>query len=335
MSSETEQRFQQRGRHVQTILASIATSMQIPTEEQGGWVLRMLEVLQGVVARLNESVKEGNPNSIEEVSGGLENGEARRYFDECTKRFGINYDTVFDTPAEKDEFEEIIKVVDEVFEEIKGMVQDNWIIQREEETRRLSRSRMVFEPTTQGVDPGGRSGPGVMMYENQGIGDQTQGVFELNGEPRANGQQSTDQSNQPNQQTMQMMVNMLSMQMRHIQQEGELNRKEAELNRKHIQQEAERKAIHDSELLEIAKRDEVRKDHREDQKMNFANQAAAVASFMRPASAKVHFWGKTLTEVTTTELSKYVDLIATFVETVDRSAGPLNELIKTIRHFIQ
>ena len=126
MSSETEQRFQQRGRHVQTRLASIATSMRIPSKEQEGWVMRMIEVLQGVVGRLNESVKDGNPNSIEEVSGGLENGEARRYFDDCTKRFGINYDTEFDTQEEKENFEEISKVVDEVFEEVKGMVQDTW-----------------------------------------------------------------------------------------------------------------------------------------------------------------------------------------------------------------
>ena len=73
-----------------------------------------------------------------------------------------------------------------------------------------------------------------------------------------------------------MMVDML----KHMQQESELNRK-------HIQQEADRKANHDLQLLEIAKRDETRKDHREDQKMNFANQAAAVAAFMRPPSVKV------------------------------------------------
>ena len=41
--------------------------------------------------------------------------------------------------------------------------------------------------------------------------------------------------------------------------------------------------------------------------MNFANQAAATAAFMRPVSAKSFFGGKTLTEVTTTELGKYVD----------------------------
>jgi hypothetical protein len=82
-----------------------------------------------------------------------------------------------------------------------------------------------------------------MIYENQGIGGRTQGVFEYNGEQsndqqnQQNGQQSFDQSN-PNQQTVQMMVNMLSMQMKHIQQEGELNRI-------HNQQEADRKATHE------------------------------------------------------------------------------------------
>ena len=105
--------------------------MMTPPDQQEGWVLKMLEVLQEVMGRLNESVKEGN--TIEELSVGLENTEARRYFDECTKRFGINYDTEFDTTEEKANFEEISKVVDEVFEEVKGMVQDNWIIQREED----------------------------------------------------------------------------------------------------------------------------------------------------------------------------------------------------------
>ena len=168
-------------------------------------------------------------------------------------------------------------------------------------------------------------GPGARMYENNGVGGQTQGVFEYVDESRTNGQQSNnqpnqqngqqsnDQSNQPNQQTtftQQMMVDML----KHMQQESELNRK-------HIQQEADRKANHDLQLLEIAKRDETRKDHREDQKMNFANQAAAVAPFMRPPSAKAFFGGKTLTEVTTTELTKYVELVGTFVETVDQAAA--------------
>ena len=146
MSSETEQRFQRRGQHVQTKLAGIATSIHIPTEGRQGWVMKMLVVLQKVVERLNESVKGGN--SMEELSEGLENTETRRYFDECTKKFGINYDMVLDTTEEKDNFEEITKVVDEVFEEVKGMVQDNWIIQREKESRRLSRSRMVFDQTS-------------------------------------------------------------------------------------------------------------------------------------------------------------------------------------------
>ena len=166
MSSETEQRFQRRGQHVQTKLAGIATSIHIPTEGRQGWVMKMLVVLQKVVERLNELVKGGN--TMEELSVGLENTETRRYFDECTKKFGINYDTVLDTTEEKDNFEEITKVVDEVFEEVKGMVQDTRIIQREEESRRLNRSRMVFEPTSSGVDPGGQMGPGAFRSGSQG-----------------------------------------------------------------------------------------------------------------------------------------------------------------------
>ena len=125
--------------------------------------------------------------------------------------------------------------MDEVFEDVKGMVQDNWIIQREEETRRLSRSRMVFEPTSQGVDPGGQIGPGTMMYDNLGFGGRNQGVVDYDGASRTNGEQSNDQQNQQNgqqpsdpnsnQQTMQMMMNMNMQMMKHIQQEGELNAK--------------------------------------------------------------------------------------------------------------
>ena len=99
------------------------------------------------------------------------------------------------------------------------------------------------------------------------------------------------------------------------------------------QQEAERKANNNSQLLMIAQKKEARDSHHEDQKMNFANQAARVPTFMRPPSAKVFFGGKTLTEATTTELRKYYETIASFVETVDQEAGSLNELIKTISKF--
>ena len=151
MSNETEHRFQQRGRNVQTRLTSIATSMQTPPDQQEGWVLRTLEVLQDVMGRLNESVKAVKPNSIEEVSSALSSGETRTFFEKSTNKFNINYDIEYENQEDKDNFEEVSKVVDELFENVKGMVQDNWIMQREEEERRLSRSRLVFEPTSQGI----------------------------------------------------------------------------------------------------------------------------------------------------------------------------------------
>jgi hypothetical protein len=67
--------------------------------------------------------------------------------------------------------------------------------------------------------------------------------------------------------------------------------------------------------------------------MNFANQAAKLPQFMRPPSAKTFFGGKSITEVTTAELRKYFETIASFVETVDQDAGPLNALIKTIGRY--
>ena len=44
-----------------------------PPDQQADWVKRKLEVLQGVIGQLNESVKAAN--SIEEVNAGLTSGE--------------------------------------------------------------------------------------------------------------------------------------------------------------------------------------------------------------------------------------------------------------------
>jgi len=94
----------------------------------------------------NETTKAAN--SIEEVNAALTSEEVRGSFDERTNKFNIRYDIEYDNQEDKDNFEEVSKVVDELFENVKGMVQDNWIIQREKESRRLSRSRMVFDQTS-------------------------------------------------------------------------------------------------------------------------------------------------------------------------------------------
>ena len=133
---------------------------------------------------------------MEEVNAGLTSGETRTFFDERMEKFNINYDAEHDNQENKNNFEATCKEVDNLFEDVKGMVQFNWIIRREEESNRLIRSRMVYEPTSKGVDPGGQVGPGTMMYENQGIGGRTQGVVEYDGEPRTKGEQSNDQPNQ-------------------------------------------------------------------------------------------------------------------------------------------
>jgi hypothetical protein len=160
------------------------------------------------------------------------------------------------------------------------------------------------------------------MYENKGIGGQTQGVFEYDGEPRTNFQQSNDQQNQSNHQQMMFTQQMMSEMMKHMQQEAERNANSNAMN-----------ANSNALIAQLAQKKEVRESHHEDQKMNFANQAARVAPFMRPPSAKIFFGGKTLTEATTTELRKYYETIASFVETVDQEAGSLNQLIKTISKF--
>ena len=109
MSSETEQRFQERGRNVQTRVTSIA-SMTKPPDQQADWAKRKLEVLQGVIGQLNESVKAAN--SIEEVNAGLTSGETRTFFDERMEKFNINYDAEHDNQENKDNFEAACKEVD-------------------------------------------------------------------------------------------------------------------------------------------------------------------------------------------------------------------------------
>ena len=93
MSSETEQRFQQRGRNVQTRVMSIA-SMTKPPDQQTDWAKRKLEVLQGVIGQLNESVKAAN--SIEEVNAALTSEEVRGFFNERTNKFNIRDDVEYD-----------------------------------------------------------------------------------------------------------------------------------------------------------------------------------------------------------------------------------------------
>jgi hypothetical protein len=195
------------------------------------------------------------------------------------------------------------------------MVHDIWTMQKEEEERaseaRFDRSSLVFGPT-----PGVQSittpptemrvqGTALgVMYENgnpYGAFTQPQGV-----DPRVR-QEPMGQAEQ------QMMV--LT---------GMMN---------HMKQEAERSARRDELSFEIAQRKEDRESKQEGQKMNFTNLAAKVPQFMRQPPAKVFFGGESITDVTTAELRKYFERIASCVETVDHEAGSLNKLVKTVSRF--
>jgi hypothetical protein len=105
----------------------------VSSEQREGWISKMLSILQGVMEQLNETTKAAN--SIEEVSAALTLGEARGFFNERTNKFNIRYDVEYDNQEDKDSFEEVSLMVDELFENVKGMVQDTWIMQREEEER--------------------------------------------------------------------------------------------------------------------------------------------------------------------------------------------------------
>ena len=145
MSSEAEHRFRQRGQEVQTGLTRISISTMIPYSEfrefrdrQEGWIAKMLNQLQGVMKQWNETTKAAN--SIEEVNAVLTSEEVRGSFDERTNKFNIRYDIEYDNQEDKVTFEEASSMVDELFENVKGMVQDTWIMQRSRRGRKKTQS---------------------------------------------------------------------------------------------------------------------------------------------------------------------------------------------------
>jgi hypothetical protein len=298
----------------------------IPSERTEDWKEKAFNQLQGIIEQLNETTK--TADSIDEVNAALNSEETRRFFDERTRRFDIRHDEEFDNQEDRDNFEEASSIVSDLFECVKGMVQDTWIMQREEEERskqaRLNRSRMAFGPTPQGgsrtnpTEMGTQgTGPGIRMYETgnthgSSISHQEvdprvrQGIhtYHYGDEPRINIHQSNDQQ-------MMLLTGMI----------------------KHMQQEVERSANSAERSAQIAQRREDRESKQKDQVMNFASKASKLPQFMRPPPAKTFFGGRIVTEVTTAQLRKYFERIASFVETVDQDAGPLNALITTIGRF--
>ena len=65
----------------------------------------------------------------------LNSVEIREFFDERTNRFNIKQDEEFDIQENRENLEEASLMVNKLFECVKGMVQDNWSMQREEEDR--------------------------------------------------------------------------------------------------------------------------------------------------------------------------------------------------------
>jgi hypothetical protein len=131
--SEVEQRFQQRGRDALTWVARISRSTMIPFERKEDWIENALNRKQGITDQLKEMIK--TANSIEEVHATLTSGETREFFDERTNRFNIKQEGELDNQENRENFEEASSMVTKLFECVKDMVQDNWIMQREEEYR--------------------------------------------------------------------------------------------------------------------------------------------------------------------------------------------------------
>ena len=218
---------------------------------------------------------------------------------------------------ERDNYREASSMVSIIFEQIKGIVHDTWAMHIEEEERvrqaRFNRSRIVFGLTEQDVVQLGPRPPIELgsqgtttgnMYDN----DNNVGALKQHqGEDQRGRQEPMDQV----QQQMMLLTGMMS----------------------HMKQEAERSARRDELSLEMAKRKEERESKQEANKLNFTNMAAKVPPFMRPLPAKQFFGGRSISEVTTAELRKYIEQIASFVETVDHEAGQLNKLIKTVSRF--
>ena len=101
---------------------------------------------------------------------------------------------------------------------------------------------------------------------------------------------------------------------------------------KHMQQEAERTARSAEQTAQLAQKREDRESLAVSKK-NFAEKAAKLPRFMQPPMAKVFFGGKSVTEVSTAQLRKYFETVASFVETVDHEAGQLNALIKAVCRY--
>ena len=320
--SEVERRFQQRGSDVQACVTKLSTM--VSTDRTEDWKQEVFKQLHEIMERLNDTIR--SVNLIDEVNTALHSpsGETRRFFDEKTNRFGIKHDDEFDDEGDRSNVEEASSIIDLIFGCVVGMVQDTWIMRREEEERstqsRLDRSRLAFEPKS--IDHGsvhqgggqknsteeGHQGVkhGFMMYEND-TGSGSSGRKGID----SSGDETILNIQRANEQQMMLLTGMM----------------------KHMQQEAERSARSAELTAQIAQKREDRESKQEDQKMNFANQAAKLPAFMRPPLAKTFFGGKSVTEVSTAQLRKYFETLASFVETVDHEAGQLNALIKTVCRY--
>jgi hypothetical protein len=133
------------------------------------WKWEAINQVHDVVDGLNKSTK--TANSIEEVNTALAAGEIKAYFDEKTKGCGIKHEDEFDTSEEKDDLQKAKSIVMKIFECVKGMVLDSWIMlkEREDLARQTgyNQSKRVFETTSQREERTNseETGSGVMKHE--------------------------------------------------------------------------------------------------------------------------------------------------------------------------
>jgi hypothetical protein len=217
------------------------------------WNQEAINQLQEVVDGLLKSTTEST--SIEGVRAASEHGDTRACFDSKTLKLEYKYDAEFGSTQEEETRERATSTVVEIFECVKGMVLDSWIMhnEAEQQVERVvsNQSRLAVEPTryqggsiTNPTEIGSqRIGPGVMMYvnvNNQGSGMLTydprvdprvnSGIptYDPRVDPRVNsgipkygGYDPRLNVHQPNEQ--QMTLTVLTELMKHITQDSERN----------------------------------------------------------------------------------------------------------------
>jgi hypothetical protein len=121
-----------------------------PAEFFTEWNQEAINELQEVVDELLNSTKAAN--SIEEVKAALEHGDTKAFFDSKTLKLEHKYDAEFRSTQEEETREKGTSTVVEIFECVKGMALDSWVMHKEaeEQAKRVlfHQSRLVVESST-------------------------------------------------------------------------------------------------------------------------------------------------------------------------------------------